>query len=47
MTQRTFDAILFLIVGLMMMGWIDWLWLFGIENSKSYTWYALAAYLAR
>jgi len=46
MTQRTFDAILFLIVGLMMMGWIDWLWLFGFENSKSYTWWAVMTYLA-
>jgi exonuclease III len=41
MTQKAFDAFLCLIVGLMMMGWVDWLWLFGVEDSKSYTWWAL------
>ena len=23
------------------LGWIDWLWVFGIEDSRSYTWWAL------
>ena len=46
MTQKAFDAILYLIVSLMLMGWIDWLWLFGVQDSQSYTWWAVMAYLA-
>lgn len=23
------------------LGWIDWLWVFGVEDSRSYTWWAL------
>ena len=46
MTQKAFDAVLYLIVGLMLMGWIDWLWLFGVQDSQSYTWWAVMTYLA-
>jgi len=24
-----------------MMGWFDWAWIFGIESSRSYTWWYL------
>lgn len=27
------------------LGWIDWLWVFGIEASRSYTWWALIAHI--
>jgi len=27
------------------LGWIDWLWLFGFEDSKSYTWWAFIYWL--
>ena len=26
------------------MGWIDTLWILGVENSKQYTWWALIQY---
>jgi len=47
MTQKAFDALCVIGTIALLMGFIDWLWLFGIENSKSYTRYALAAYLAK
>jgi exonuclease III len=28
------------------MGWIDVLWMFGVENSKEYTWWYLMHYMA-
>lgn len=47
MTQRTFDALCVVGTVALVMGWIDWLWLFGFENSKSYTWWALIARLGQ
>lgn len=35
------DLIVAGILFLFIMGWVDWLWLFGFEDSKSYTWWAL------
>ena len=29
------------ILAIFMLGWIDWLWVFGIESSRSFTWWAL------
>lgn len=23
------------------LGWIDWLWIFGVESSQSWTWWSL------
>ena len=31
------------ILFLFIMGWFDWLWLFGVEDSRSYTWWSLIA----
>ena len=28
------------------LGWVDWLWIFSVEDSKSYTWWALARHMA-
>lgn len=47
MTQKAFDALCMAGAVLLVMGWIDWLWLFGVENSKSYTWWALIAHLGQ
>lgn len=47
MTQKAFGALLYLIVGLMLMGWVDWLWLLGVEDSKSYTWWAVMAHFGK
>ena len=27
------------------LGWIDWLWVFGIESSRSFTWWALIVHI--
>jgi len=34
-----------IILLLFTLGWIDWLWVFGIENSRSFTWWALIHHL--
>ena len=46
MTQKVFDALCMAGAVLLVMGWVDWLWLFGVEDSKSYTWWAVMTYLA-
>ena len=33
------------ILTVLALGWIDWLWVFGVEASKSYTWWALIYHL--
>ena len=47
MTQKAFDALCIVGTIALLSGFIDWLWLFGIEDSKSYTWWAVITYLAR
>lgn len=38
------DVISFLIIAVFTLGWFDWLWIFGVESSRSYTWWALIAH---
>ena len=38
------DAICFLILMVFILGWIDWLRIFGVESSRSWTWWALIAH---
>ena len=35
------DIIQGLILGVFAFGWMDTLWIFGVENSKEYTWWYL------
>lgn len=35
------EAICYAFVLVFALGWIDLLWMFGVENSKQYTWWAL------
>jgi hypothetical protein len=35
------EIIGYIIIFAFCMGWIDWAWIFGIESSKSYTWWYL------
>ena len=35
------DLIAGLFILIVFLGFIDWLWIFGIESSRSYTWWAL------
>lgn len=34
----------FVVLLVFILGWIDWLWIFGVEHSRSYTWWALIRY---
>jgi len=34
-----------IVLGIFAFGWIDTLWIFGIENSQHYTWWGLMYYL--
>ena len=45
MRQYADDIIAGFILLLLTLGWIDWLWVFGIENSRSYTWWALIVHI--
>jgi len=38
------DVICFFILMLFTLGWFDWLWIFGVESSRSWTWWALVAH---
>lgn len=38
------DLIGFFILMLFTLGWFDWLWMFGVESSRSWTWWALIAH---
>lgn len=40
-----FIGYLFIIV--FALGWMDTLWMFGVENSKQYTWWALVQWLGQ
>tara|TARA_Y100000004_G_scaffold176308_1_gene216746 strand:- start:510 stop:662 length:153 start_codon:yes stop_codon:yes gene_type:complete len=44
MEQLKDDMIGFILLFLFVMGWIDWLWIFGVEDSRTYTWWALIQY---
>ena len=35
------DMLSGLILGIFALGWMDTLWIFGVENSKEYTWWFL------
>ena len=39
------DIIGGIILLLFTLGWIDWLWVFGIESSRSFTWWALIVHI--
>ena len=39
------DILSGLILGIFALGWIDTLWIFGVENSQHYTWWGLIYYL--
>jgi len=45
MRQYLDDIIGAVLITLFTLGWIDWLWVFGIEASRSYTWWALIAHI--
>ncbi len=47
MTEKLINGFCMIITILIIMGFIDWLWLFGIESSQSYTWYAVMAHFAK
>lgn len=41
MPVRLDDILGAALVAVFTLGWIDWLWVFGVESSRSYTWWAL------
>jgi len=41
MKQYADDIIGAALITLFTLGWIDWLWVFGIGSSRSFTWWAL------
>jgi len=41
MTSRADDIIGGIIILIFFLGWFDWLWIFGIESSRSWTWWYL------
>ena len=43
MRLRLDDILGAALVAVFTLGWIDWLWVFGVESSRSYTWWALIA----
>lgn len=43
-TEIINETICYLLVVVFAFGWIDVLWMFGVENSKQYTWWALIQY---
>ncbi len=45
MRQYLDDIIGMVIILFFILGWIDWLWIFGVEASRSYTWWALIVHL--
>jgi len=47
MAEKLLNGFYMIITILIIMGFIDWLWLFGIESSQSYTWYAVMAHFAK
>ena len=47
MRQYLDDIIGMIIILFFTLGWIDWLWVFGIESSRSYTWWALIVHLGQ
>tara|TARA_R100001015_G_C4626314_1_gene185238 strand:+ start:1590 stop:1733 length:144 start_codon:yes stop_codon:yes gene_type:complete len=47
MAEKLINGFCIVLTALLIMGWIDWLWLFGFENSKSFTWWAVMAHLGK
>ena len=45
MEQLKDDLLGFILLFVFVIGWIDWAWIFGVEDSRSYTWWALIRYL--
>lgn len=41
MRQYIDDILASIVMAVFVLGWIDWLWIFGVEQSQSYTWWAL------
>jgi hypothetical protein len=40
------DVIGFILLTVFAFGWMDTLWIFGVENSQQYTWWNLIQYFA-
>jgi len=47
MTEKVLTITGMVAAAALILGWIDWLWLFGFEDSKSYTWWALMHHLGQ
>ncbi len=47
MTMKLYisEIFTFLILAVFAFGWMDTLWIFGVEDSKTYTWWYLMHYL--
>ena len=45
MTMKLDDILSGLILTVFALGWMDTMWIFGIENSQHYTWWGLMHYL--
>lgn len=40
------ELISFMLLSIFAFGWLDTMWIFGVENSTQYTWWYLIAWLA-
>lgn len=47
MSQKWDDILSAAVLAAFTLGWIDWLWIFGVEASRSYTWWALIYYFGK
>jgi len=45
MRQYIDDILASIVMAVFILGWIDWLWIFGINNSSSYTFWALVRHM--
>ena len=47
MRQYIDDILASIVMAVFVLGWIDWLWIFGVEASisRSYTWWALLRHM--
>ena len=39
------EILIFIMITVFAFGWMDTLWIFGVEDSKTYTWWYLIQYL--
>jgi len=45
MLNKTLSIFTYAIIALSMLAWVDTLWIFGVEGSQRYTWWALIYWL--